>query len=85
MDGQITYKTADREDHEYDRRLIKQLINGLDDKVMGSEILREMTALEDNDNLCKCLHFSGIQAYTLPGKYFTKERNAGSFKKTHLC
>ena len=32
---------------EYDRKLTEQFIHGLDDKGMISEILREMSALED--------------------------------------
>ena len=42
-------KTADCENYEYDKRLTKQLINGLDDKVMIGEIIRELTASEDTD------------------------------------
>ena len=47
-------KAADCEYNKYDRRLTEQFIHGLDDEGMISEILREVSALENiNDTTSK--------------------------------
>ena len=47
------YKASDCEYHDYDQRLKEQNIHGLDNEDMIGEILRELTALEDiNEITC---------------------------------
>ena len=44
--GRYDMKAEDSEYKGYDRRLTEKFINGLDDRIIIEEIIRELTALE---------------------------------------
>ena len=48
--GRLQTKEADCDYNEYNRKLTKQFKHGLDDECVISEILREVSALENIDN-----------------------------------
>ena len=73
-------RVANCEYNEYDRRLTEQFIHGLEHKNMIGEILREITALENNDDAtseCICICAQRLEVQRMQKELLDNIRDQG--------
>ena len=75
--GRLHTKAVDCEYYDYDGRLTKQCVHGLDDEVILGQIFRELTVLKDINEA----NSDQILMWAQSGGSISTERGAGQYKR----